>query len=162
MQRNFEPGRFLGEQNKIPFVPSENLMDLPRSAPPASVPRSNAVFDAETYRQGDILIIAAPHATIDRDGEVARSAGRVVLALGESTGHAHAIADHDARLYLTAGADRMLDIGASGATLAHEEHAPILLPPGTYIVRRQREYVPGWAGSRLVSAGGSDSTLVSD
>lgn len=93
------------------------------------------------YRQGDVMIVAAssiPAAAkpVDRDN------GRIVLAYGEVTGHAHAIADQRAVLLATPDTeDRFLRImGASGVDLEHEEHATITLPPGDYIVRRQREY----------------------
>ncbi len=71
-----------------------------------------------------------------------RDNGRVVLAYGEVTGHAHAIADPDATLYAVPGTDdRFLAVMAgSGVTLRHEEHATITLPPGLYVTRRQREY----------------------
>jgi hypothetical protein len=105
---------------------------------------------ASTYRQGDVLIISAPNAVADEAATRKRIGGRVVLALGEATGHAHAIADVNASLYGTDGTDCVLRIGAAGATLVHEEHAAIDLPAGTYIVRRQREYVPGPAVSTHV------------
>jgi hypothetical protein len=90
-------------------------------------------------RQGDVLLIPA-------DGipaaarVVARDKGRVVLAYGEVTGHAHAIASRDAT-HLRDGDDRYLRLRAT-ATLAHEEHAAIEVPPGVYRIVIQREYVP--------------------
>ena len=81
-----------------------------------------------------------------RGKRIERDAGRIVLAYGEVTGHAHAILDVDAELYegleTAAAADRFLRIGRGGATLVHEEHAPISLPEGDYVVRLQREYHP--------------------
>lgn len=107
----------------------------------ASLPKEKKVkFLA---RQGDILILGTDQLPIgtwpvERDGR-----GRVILAVGEATGHYHAIADPDVELYETAeAADRWLRVGQAGAVLIHEEHAPIQLPGGNYIVRRQREYTP--------------------
>ena len=40
------------------------------------------------------------------------------------------------------GSRTVLIVEESPATLVHEEHDPLTLPPGGYLVRRQREYVP--------------------
>lgn len=120
--------------------------------------KTNAV--KTIMRQGDVLIIR----TADRDVKglkrVAREQGRVVLAHGEVTGHAHAIADKECSLYLDDSVksapdamgmiariggnlipDRVLKV-TRAVTLRHEEHGPIALPKGTYTVRLQREYSP--------------------
>ncbi len=97
------------------------------------------------YRQGDVAII--PVEVVPKGIKpVARDAGRIVLAYGEVTGHAHAIASADAELFASPGAtadavDRFLRVRSSVA-LEHEEHATITIPAGDYIVRRQREYDP--------------------
>ena len=93
------------------------------------------------FRQGDVLLLA-----IDPDGlpekvrTVPRQGGRVVLAEGEATGHAHAIRSPGAAL-LQANDERYLRVTAP-VTLDHEEHAALDFPPGTYRVVIQREYVP--------------------
>jgi hypothetical protein len=94
------------------------------------------------FRQGDVLVIAADSIPANATKIVARDAGRIVLAYGEVTGHAHAIAHEGAVLIAAPDTeDRFLRIMAtSGVELQHEEHATITLPPGDYIVRRQREY----------------------
>jgi hypothetical protein len=93
------------------------------------------------YRQGDVFIKAA---TIPVDAKPVKAVNRrYVLAEGEVTGHAHALAatkgvemyERDGTLYLRITANK-------GAELKHEEHAPILLPIGDYVVRKQREYTP--------------------
>lgn len=96
-------------------------------------------------RQGDILIIPTDQPRPDGLDRQARDRqGRLVLAEGEATGHAHAIADPDAELFGTELEDRFLEVLADGGvTLRHDEHAPILLPPGNYVVRRQREWTAG-------------------
>lgn len=48
------------------------------------------------YRQGDVLIVAldeseVPAPFLDATGELRDGRGRLVLALGEVTGHAHAV-----------------------------------------------------------------------
>lgn len=93
-----------------------------------------------TYRQGDILIIAV--AAIPADAApVAPTGGRHVLATGETTGHAHTIAAAPSTAYLAAPNREMYLLVKEGeALLRHEEHGPIVLPPGAYVVRRQREW----------------------
>ncbi len=94
----------------------------------------------EIYRQGDVLLLGVDEEP--RGAEVPRENGRVVLAHGEATGHAHVLTDKGAMLYdIPESQDRHLRLVHS-AYLRHDEHAPIELPPGTYRVRRQREYHP--------------------
>jgi hypothetical protein len=94
------------------------------------------------FRQGDVLIEPLPAGTRIPDGAsaVPRDQGRVVLAYGERTGHAHAIHDEEA-LLLAFGDERFLKLGAS-VMLRHEEHDAIPLPAGDYEVIQQREYSP--------------------
>jgi hypothetical protein len=101
-------------------------------------------------RQGDVFIEAATSLPagareVPRDGR-----GRLILALGERTGHAHAITDRAATLYeVTGQPERWLavrpsnpSLGTGGVVLGHEEHSRIVLQPGVYRVRQQREYSP--------------------
>ena len=103
------------------------------------------------YRQGDILIVPVneiPEAARPLD----RENGRIVLAHGEVTGHAHAIVEQDAELVGLAEQELITPeqahelylhvYGTSPVALVHEEHSTIQLPPGKYEVRRQREYAP--------------------
>ena len=106
---------------------------------------SRPVAPGTHFRQGDVLLLA-----IDPDSlpayarPVPRHGGRVVLAEGEVTGHAHAIHSPAATL-LRAGTDadapRFLRATAP-VDLVHEEHATIALPEGLYSVVIQREYIP--------------------
>jgi hypothetical protein len=95
-------------------------------------------------RQGDVWIEAVD---VLPDGamEVPADRGRVILAYGEVTGHAHAItASPIVQLLAVPGQDaRFLRIGGDGADLRHDEHTTIALPPGLYRTYRQREYSPG-------------------
>jgi hypothetical protein len=94
-------------------------------------------------RQGDVLLVPrAPltHNERKRAVPIPREAGRVVLAHGEVTGHAHAIADTETVLYELGGM-RVVECGP-GAALVHEEHTAHPLS-GTYRVIRQREYTAG-------------------
>jgi hypothetical protein len=97
------------------------------------------------FRQGDVLLVPV------RPGEVPTTAvpaprdrsGRMVLARGETTGHAHVIAGPDAQLLADRDdIDRLFVSVGSGASLVHEAHGPIAVPAGCYRVVRQRHYVP--------------------
>lgn len=100
------------------------------------------------YRQGDVLIVpleetALPDGVRDLPRQPRDGRGRLVLALGEVTGHAHAVIG-PGTLVREPG-----PLGASylhlpdGGRVVHEEHAAIPLPKGWFRVIRQREYVPG-------------------
>ena len=95
------------------------------------------------FRQGDVLIVpvAKPKATLEKIG---RENGRVILAHGEVTGHAHAIKDKRATLFRDPKLNAVfLNVtGDAPVALEHEEHDTISLPPGDYQVIRQREYTP--------------------
>lgn len=102
------------------------------------------------YRQGDVLV-TSPH-TRCFDGsarprasaaeKVPREQGRIVLAHGELTGHAHAIANKDVVLTRDPKLADLFMSATSGGTLEHDEHGAIAIPPGEYRVIRQREYSP--------------------
>ncbi len=117
----------------------------------------------DQYRQGDVLLERVDDSGIPPIEEmkvVERDRGRVVLAYGEVTGHAHSIASEQATLYAITGeagkeevdeAERVpgrflrvlpggLDDGA--VALEHEQHPEIELPPAWYRVLRQSEYTP--------------------
>ncbi|MGW1225714.1 hypothetical protein [Streptomyces sp. NPDC001478] len=100
------------------------------------------------YRQGDVLIMAleesaVPPHLLDAPGELRDGRGRLVLALGEVTGHAHAVPG-PGRLIREAGVfGPMLLHLPDGGRVVHEEHAVITLPQGWFRVVRQREYAPG-------------------
>ena len=93
------------------------------------------------FRQGDIFLELVTDATIGN--ELPRdNAGRIVLAYGEVTGHAHAVLEDSAKLYdggEKALEERFLKV-FKPVMLRHEEHTHIELIPGIYRVRRQREW----------------------
>ncbi|GHH69503.1 hypothetical protein GCM10017673_20050 [Streptosporangium violaceochromogenes] len=100
------------------------------------------------YRQGDILIIPVGEEAVPTPVPASPPAprdarGRLVLALGEATGHAHAVVGPGTLVHGPRPADPGFLHLPSGGRVVHEEHAPISLPKGWYLVRRQREYIPG-------------------
>lgn len=115
-------------------------------------------------RQGDVLL--TPVSAIPAGcTEVPHDKGRIVLAYGEVTGHAHAIADHvvakpmtpgaademaeaaiaraktKARLLTAPSGERFLEV-TEPVTLRHEEHDPHVIAPGFYQLPQQMEYTP--------------------
>jgi hypothetical protein len=90
-------------------------------------------------RQGDVLLVP-----IDAIPDHARyeelTLGRLVLAHGEVTGHAHAISDAGAAIRAMAG-ERYLQVERP-VSLRHEEHAAITVPTGFYRIVIQREFDP--------------------
>lgn len=95
------------------------------------------------FRQGDVLIRQIK--SLPKAAKDITPKDRIVLAYGEVTGHAHAIAPGEAREFSMADAAnatrRFLSV-VKEATVRHEEHAPIPLPPGVYEIVQQREYTP--------------------
>jgi len=90
-----------------------------------------------SLRQGDVLILRVDE--IPKDSKPAkRDAGKIVLAYGEVTGHSHAIADKQAKSFLS-GDDLYIDL-TRRATITHQEHGPVTLDPGIYKVVHQVEY----------------------
>ena len=103
----------------------------------------------QMYRQGDVLLIPVREILLIENARLAPLPavnGRIILAYGEATGHHHSLKasvgnlfEREQKRYLR------MDIEAP---LEHQEHAPILIPAGTYQVVIQREYEP--AGIRNV------------
>jgi hypothetical protein len=92
------------------------------------------------YRQGDVLFKKVKAVPV---GGKARKSGHILE--GEATGHIHRVAE--AQLaeaeVLDCGAGLFMRVsGEGGVSIVHEEHNPILLPPGNYEIVRQREYSP--------------------
>ena len=94
----------------------------------------------EQYRQGDVLLIRVDCEIPPDAKPIPREDGKIVLAHGEATGHAHTIKNRAAKFFETK--DRRILALPRPAILEHHEHARIDLPTGTYEVIRQREYSP--------------------
>lgn len=94
------------------------------------------------YRQGDVLLQRVDEIPAGLK-DVPLDKGRVILAYGEVTGHAHAVEGEVTFLAadLEELEERFLRV-ESEAQVVHEEHDTITLPPGDYRVVRQREYAP--------------------
>jgi len=103
------------------------------------------------YRQGDILLQEVSSLPVDLVA-IPRADGKIVLAKGEATGHAHTISDAECVLFAQpaetgAGTSThnlarttWLTIRKAFAMLDHEEHDALIIPCGQYRVIRQREF----------------------
>lgn len=90
------------------------------------------------FQQGDILLQQIPALPQGAQAKQ-RSPGRIVLAEGEVTGHAHAIEEAEGvQLYTM---DQLLYLVVDHeVTVTHEEHGAVMLPAGTYQVGIVQEY----------------------
>lgn len=94
----------------------------------------------EIYRQGDVLIVRVDALPEGTKKPIARESGRIVLAHGEVTGHAHAITTPKVK-WINVNGDRYLS-SDKPFDVVHEEHSTVKLPAGTFKVIQQREYTP--------------------
>lgn len=95
----------------------------------------------QIIRQGDVLLVARTRPRPPRATQVPRDRGRVVVAYGEVTGHAHALLDEGVVLWEDGEGGRVLQVDRL-SSLLHEEHATLVVAPGQYDVVIQREYSP--------------------
>ena len=93
------------------------------------------------FRQGDVLLRRLDSMPKGISKPIPRDNGRIILAYGEVTGHAHGIDSPECEMLQIEGIT-VLDVKAAMAALTHEEHATIELPQGQYQVVIQREYSP--------------------
>lgn len=116
-------------------------------------------------RQGDVCLLAV-NGLPEGSTPVSMDRGRIVLAYGEVTGHAHAIADHldaatatevlsaqsaevmeaamaraKARLWAAPSGERYLEVHEP-VSLRHEEHTAHVIPVGFWQLPSQVEYTP--------------------
>lgn len=102
-------------------------------------------WTTQIFRQGDVLLVPCEDIPPGASEETPED-GRVVLAHGEVTGHAH-VMRADRVCYFrddgTGSGGAYLRVGGKEpVALTHEEHYPLAIPPGNYRVVQQREYQP--------------------
>ncbi len=91
----------------------------------------------QPIRQGDVILQPVKLTS-------GKKLSHLTLAEGEVTGHSHQITSGNAELYEKDGT-LYLKVLSETASLTHEEHKPVTIPQGNWIVRIQREYEPmGW------------------
>lgn len=105
------------------------------------------------FRQGDVFVEQVRKR--EPKGQPVSDHGRVILAYGEVTGHAHEVVVAPtlesataaeallppAQLFEEPDGTRYLFVDRP-CLLTHQEHGTIALSPGCYKVTRQREYSP--------------------
>lgn len=94
----------------------------------------------KTIRQGDVALVLVSKLPSEAK-DITPDKGRVVLAYGEVTGHAHAVYERESVRLWQAGAERFLQVLVKTA-LKHEEHSTAYLDPGIYQLPTQVEYHP--------------------
>ena len=116
----------------------------------------------QKYQQGDVLLVAVSkplESNIKTECKIEKGGnkeGKVILALGEATGHHHRFELNklDPGVTVSTLHERYGGYGGSGysrdasyylieggpATLYHEEHNPLTVPPGLYRRTIIREY----------------------
>ena len=95
-------------------------------------------------QQGDVLLHKLDDFKADPNAkQVAPKNGKLVLAEGEATGHAHPITldnESDVKLY-TIGEILTLTVeSTAGTELDHQEHSTVNIPAGSYRVGAVQEY----------------------
>ena len=125
------------------------------------------------YQQGDVVMFQVDDETFDKyanargsDNSVnynTQSHNNPVLAFGEATGHLHQIHMKDmldsAEVTLHMGWHReagkdvpeAFEVREETVTLTHEEHNPLDVPPGKYVIRIVREFDHMTGRSRYVA-----------
>jgi hypothetical protein len=102
------------------------------------------------FRQGDVLIERIE--SIPESATKQPPSDRIILALGEVTGHHHCLCLPEPADWWKTDETKPSTTGLAGeiffdlaapAEITHQEHAKIALAPGKYRVTRQREYAPG-------------------
>lgn len=85
--------------------------------------------------QGDIVFVPFKGKT---DGKKEKHNGSFTVGYGEATGHHHDVICDDMQVIKTEGG-YVLVLGSEGR-VTHQEHKDIVLAPGMYVVKHEREY----------------------
>ena len=133
------------------------------------------VIKYNKYQQGDVVMFQVDDETFDKYSKQnsngndsiidynTQSHNNPILAFGEVTGHLHQIHMKDmleaAEVTLHMGRFReagkdvpeAFEVREEPVTLTHEEHNPLVVPPGKYVVRIVREFDHMTGRSRYVA-----------
>jgi|SRR3990167_5393859 len=89
-------------------------------------------------QHGDVLIIEVDKLPAGCH-DIERQDGRIIVMAGEATGHHHTITSTGCRLMQLNG-QLYLEITADQVTITHEEHKPLTIPTGIYLIGQVREH----------------------
>lgn len=90
------------------------------------------------YSQGDVNFLPA-EAFKKKFLDQFKEKKGVVLAEGETTGHAHRVTKGQVQMYQLIAGLMLLKVMSEQATISHEEHEDIVLPVGDWVVPIQQE-----------------------
>lgn len=96
-------------------------------------------MEKKLYRHGDVLFENIEQIPNTHFNEKTTDEKSGIVQRGESTGHAHVIADMDGIELFSTWRERFLR-AEKEFTLKHEEHKPLTLPAGNYRIRIAREF----------------------
>jgi hypothetical protein len=138
-----------GALEKVEALPRLDLAPGPPSDTRPS--QSDHAASIRMCAQGDILIERVDDVPATGSETDVVDAEVIILAHGELSGHRHRVHGHITLFQAAALARDIpqglyvghLHVKAGAARLEHEEHDAIMLPKGTYRVRRQRRLEPG-------------------
>jgi hypothetical protein len=140
VRRILQTQEFIMSDNPMYFVQGDLLFMKAFDEPPSREPHRRDPYAAKSP---DKLMAGTGGMMIEEPEN-----GFFILARGEKTGHAHRIAADVAEVRRTNQGPRDsetndLVLGLwEEAVVVHDEHPPLKLEPGTYIVRQQREFNP--------------------
>ena len=135
--------------------------------------KEKKIIKYNKYQQGDVVMFQVDDETFDKYAKQngkdniidynTQSHNNPILAFGEVTGHLHQIHMKDmldaaeVTLHMNnwseAGKDvpEAFEVREEPVTLTHEEHNPLVVPPGKYVVRIVREFDHMTGRSRYVA-----------
>lgn len=99
-------------------------------------------YIGQGYAQGDILFMPV-NKIPENCREFPRENGKLVIALGEVTGHHHRIEEPTTKGWVDEEDQVWVQVNdlINDVNLVHEEHGQITLPPGNYrVINVQREF----------------------
>lgn len=94
----------------------------------------------DSWRQGDVLIIRIADDETIEGAEIARKNKRIVLAEGETTGHAHVVAEPQVKWIEVKDTKERVLMSEVAFPVTHEEHDAHWFAPGQYLTVIQAEH----------------------
>lgn len=98
------------------------------------------------YRQGDLLL-----RRIDSLPQGLTELNTKILAQGEATRHHHRLTSQTAQVFRDGANQQKYLLAEEPTQLVHEEHKPITIEKGLYVVIQEREFDPFAEITRIVA-----------
>jgi hypothetical protein len=103
----------------------------------------------QLFQQGDVLMFRTDE--LPKEAKPKKFDEKVVLAIGEATGHSHTMVADDVDAYEDANGTLWLVVKKDGAVVDHQEHGKVTLPKGTFEVKQVVEFDPFQEAIRKVT-----------